>query len=134
MTWKALAERAGVLIFETSDDKTTPNTRTRHQHDHAKTLIVPSLLFLRLPCATTEAINSDTNKNESQRAATLHSNMLRRGLGKIQDAVNLAVFGKEMPTNVDAFFKIVDRDMKGDEVPMSNFKGSVLCVVNVASN
>ena len=51
----------------------------------------------------------------------------------VQDAVNLAVFGKEILTNVDEFFKIVDRDMKGDEVPMSNFKGSVLCVVNVAS-
>ena len=59
--------------------------------------------------------------------------MLRRVFGKIQDAVNVAVFGQEIPTNVDAFFKLVDRDMKGDEVPMSNFKGSVLCVVNVAS-
>jgi hypothetical protein len=59
--------------------------------------------------------------------------MLRRAFGKIQDAVNLAAFGKEIPTNVDEFFKLVDRDMSGDDVPMSNFKGSVLCVVNVAS-
>jgi hypothetical protein len=60
--------------------------------------------------------------------------MLRRGFGMMQDAVNRAVFGKEIPTSVDAFYKIVDKDMKGEEVLMSNFKGSVLCVVNVASN
>jgi glutathione peroxidase-family protein len=43
------------------------------------------------------------------------------------------VFGKEAPTSIDAFYKIVDKNMKGEEVPMSVYKGSILAVVNVAS-
>lgn len=58
---------------------------------------------------------------------------LKKGLAKAQDAVHRAAFGKEIPTTIDAFFKIVDKDMKGNEVPMSNYKGSVLAVVNVAT-
>ena len=58
---------------------------------------------------------------------------LMRGLAKAQDAVHRVAFGKEIPTEIDAFFKIVDKDMKGNEVPMSIFQGSVLAVVNVAS-
>jgi outer membrane receptor for monomeric catechols len=31
------------------------------------------------------------------------------------------------------FYQLVDRDMSDDEVKMEQFKGSVLCIVNVAS-
>jgi len=58
---------------------------------------------------------------------------LKRGLAKAQDAVHRAAYGKETPTQIDAFFKIVDRDMKSNEVPMAKYEGSVLAVVNVAS-
>lgn len=58
---------------------------------------------------------------------------LKRGLAKAQDAYHRAAFGKEVPVEIDAFFNITDRDMKDQEIPMSNYKGSVLAVVNVAS-
>jgi hypothetical protein len=58
---------------------------------------------------------------------------LKRGLAKAQDGVHRIIFGTEVPTEIDAFFKIVDKDMKGNDVPMSSFQGSVLAVVNVAS-
>lgn len=60
--------------------------------------------------------------------------MLKRGFGKVQDAVNRAIFGNEIPTDIDSFYKLLDRDMNGKEVPMKTFEGSVLCVVNVSSN
>lgn len=58
---------------------------------------------------------------------------IKKGLAKAQDGVTKAVFGKEAPTSIDAFYKIVDKNMKGEEVPMSVYKGSILAVVNVAS-
>jgi hypothetical protein len=58
---------------------------------------------------------------------------IKKGLAKAQDGVTKAVFGKETPTSIDAFYKIVDNNMKGEEVPMSAYKGSILAVVNVAS-
>jgi hypothetical protein len=59
---------------------------------------------------------------------------LRRSVGKAQDLATRAIFGKEKPISSDmSFYSLVDRNMAGEEVPMSNFKGKVLCVVNVAS-
>lgn len=58
---------------------------------------------------------------------------IKKGLAKAQDAVTRTAFGKAPPTTIQAFFDIVDKNMKGEEVPMSNYKGSVLAVVNVAS-
>lgn len=43
------------------------------------------------------------------------------------------MYGKETPTTKEAFYDLVDRDMEGNEVKMSSFKGSVLCITNVAS-
>jgi len=57
-------------------------------------------------------------------------NMLR----KMQDGVTRAVFGKEKVSSTSAFYDIVDKNMDGEDVPMSSFKGSVLCIVNVASH
>lgn len=61
------------------------------------------------------------------------TSFLKKGLAKAQDGVTKAVFGKETPTSIDAFYKIVDNNMKGEEVPISNYKGSILAIVNVAS-
>ena len=59
---------------------------------------------------------------------------LRRSFVKAQDMATRAIFGKENPVSTDIeFYALVDRNMEGVEVPMSNFKGNVLCVVNVAS-
>jgi len=54
-------------------------------------------------------------------------------LGKAQDLATKAFFGKEKAVLKDAFYKLIDRDMSGNEVPMSKFEGKVLIAVNVAS-
>lgn len=54
-------------------------------------------------------------------------------LSKIHDGVNRMMFGKEARNLKTHFFELIDRDMFGKEVPMSNYKGDVLMVVNVAS-
>jgi hypothetical protein len=51
----------------------------------------------------------------------------------IQDAVTRAVFGVEMACKKAHFYELVDRNMKGEQVLMSTFKGSILCIVNIAS-
>jgi len=56
-----------------------------------------------------------------------------RVLGKVQDKVTKAMYGKEVPVQTKSFYDLMDRDMDGREVRMSDFKGYVLCVVNVAS-
>lgn len=43
------------------------------------------------------------------------------------------MFGKDGGTDKNAFYDISDRDMDGNDVKMDKFRGSVLCVVNVAS-
>jgi len=55
-------------------------------------------------------------------------------VGKLQDLGNKALFGKEVATTKKSFYECVDKFMSGKEVPMSTYAGSVLCVVNVASN
>jgi len=54
-------------------------------------------------------------------------------LGKAQDLATKAFFGKEKAVLKDAFYKLIDRDMNGNEVQMSKFEGKVLIAVNVAS-
>ena len=52
---------------------------------------------------------------------------------KAHDAVNRLMFGKEAQVLKSSFYELIDRDMMGKEVPMSNYKGNVVMVVNVAS-
>jgi len=54
-------------------------------------------------------------------------------LSKVHDGVNRLMFGKEAKVVKTAFYDCVDRAMSGKEVPMSNYKGDVVMVVNVAS-
>jgi hypothetical protein len=58
---------------------------------------------------------------------------LVRGLHAAQDLSTRMLFGKDAGSKVTNFYDIVERDMKGEDVHMSKYKGSVLCVVNVAS-
>jgi glutathione peroxidase-family protein len=58
---------------------------------------------------------------------------LWKGLGKAQDALTRVTQGAEMRTAKQLFYDLVDKDMNGKEVPMSDFAGKVLLVVNVAS-
>lgn len=60
----------------------------------------------------------------------------RRTMGvfaKLQDASTRMIFGSEQETHKESFYDIVDKDMDGNEVKMSSFKGDVVCCVNVAS-
>lgn len=54
-------------------------------------------------------------------------------LSKLHDGVNRMMFGKEARNLKNHFFEVIDRDMFGKEVPMANYKGDVLMLVNVAS-
>ena len=54
-------------------------------------------------------------------------------LKKLQDAVTYMRFGTEPPVMKSLFYDLVDKDMSGEEVQMSQFKDSVLLLVNVAS-
>jgi len=42
-------------------------------------------------------------------------------------------FNRPLQTMPGSFYDVIDRDMDGNQVHMSSFKGSVLCIVNVAS-
>mmetsp|Transcript_9614 Transcript_9614/g.14451 ORF Transcript_9614/g.14451 Transcript_9614/m.14451 type:complete len:121 (+) Transcript_9614:163-525(+) len=44
------------------------------------------------------------------------------------------IHGKENPNTKENFYDLVDKNMDGEEVSMSDFKGSVLLLVNVASH
>ena len=59
--------------------------------------------------------------------------MLKSFVKKVQDAGTRAMFGKDPKVLKQHFYELVDKDMSFKEVPMSNFKGSVLLVTNVAS-
>ena len=54
-------------------------------------------------------------------------------LKKLQDAVTYMRFGTDPPIMKALFYDLVDKNMDGEEVQMSQFKGSVLLLVNVAS-
>jgi len=51
----------------------------------------------------------------------------------IQDASTRILFGKEKVASVKSFYDIVEKDMVGNDIKMSDFKGSVLLCANVAS-
>jgi len=53
--------------------------------------------------------------------------------GRLQDASTKLMFGSEKEIHKDSFYDIVDKDMDGNEVKMSSFRGDVVCCVNVAS-
>jgi hypothetical protein len=36
-------------------------------------------------------------------------------------------------SNMTSFYDLVDKDMNGNPVPMSNYQNQMLCIVNVAS-
>lgn len=59
--------------------------------------------------------------------------MMKSMAKKMQDSVTKAIFGSEQVTAIASFYEIVDKDMKGKDVPMSSYKDNVLLVVNVAS-
>ena len=50
-----------------------------------------------------------------------------------QDGLSRAMFGKEKVTSIQSFYDLVDKNMAGEEVGMTSFKGQVLLLVNVAS-
>lgn len=52
---------------------------------------------------------------------------------RFQDTLTRSIFGKEIVTLKESFYQLKDKDMDGNEVSMSTFKGNVLLVVNVAS-
>jgi len=54
-------------------------------------------------------------------------------VGKVQDLGTKVVFGSEKEVKL-LFHDIVDKDMQGKDVSLSDFHGSVLLVVNFASN
>lgn len=61
------------------------------------------------------------------------TSFLFRTLGAAQDLSTRMLFGKETGAIANSLFDIVETNMKGDDVPLSKYKGDVLCVVNVAS-
>ena len=54
-------------------------------------------------------------------------------LKRVQDLYMRCAFGKDPKVLKKSFYELVDKDMNRNPVPMSNFKGSVLLVTNVAS-
>ena len=54
-------------------------------------------------------------------------------MSNAKDPATTACFGKEKAAPKGAFYKLIDRDMNGNEVQMSTFEGKVLIAVNVAS-
>lgn len=54
-------------------------------------------------------------------------------MSSAKDPATKACFGKEKAAPKGEFYKLIDRDMNGNEVQMSTFEGKVLIAVNVAS-
>ena len=57
----------------------------------------------------------------------------RRSLGRLQDSVIRSLTGVDSGTDKTSFYDCTDKNMSGETVPMSDYKGNVLMVVNVAS-
>ena len=51
----------------------------------------------------------------------------------MQDGVSRAMLGEEKVASVQTFYNLVDKNMAGEQVSMSSFKGEVLLFVNIAS-
>ena len=56
-----------------------------------------------------------------------------RMFGRAQDTVTRMAYGKESGSVPMSFYECTDRSMDGTPVPMSQYKGDVLLLVNVAS-
>jgi hypothetical protein len=61
------------------------------------------------------------------------SNFLKNAFAKVQDKATHILYGVEKKTGKITFYSTVDKDMKGKERSMAEFKGNVLLIVNVAS-
>jgi len=61
------------------------------------------------------------------------SGFLRRSFGAAQDSITRMMYGVETAASVASFYDCADKTMNGDAVKMSQFKGDVLLLVNVAS-
>jgi glutathione peroxidase-family protein len=62
------------------------------------------------------------------------ANLITRALGAVQDTTTRVLYGAEKATNKPSFYACVDRALGTNvEVPMSDFQGNVVVVVNVAS-
>jgi hypothetical protein len=57
----------------------------------------------------------------------------QRSLGRLQDTVIQTFAGVDKGTSKMSFYDCVDKNMAGEAVAMSSFKGDVLMLVNVAS-
>ena len=56
-----------------------------------------------------------------------------RSMFRLHDITTNLFFGKETANAANHFYDLMDRNMDGNDVNMNTYKGSVLCVVNVAS-
>ena len=61
------------------------------------------------------------------------SKFMLRVLGRAQDSVTRLTYGVESGPVPMSFYECTDRLMDGTEVKMSDYKGQVLLLVNVAS-
>jgi len=66
-------------------------------------------------------------------AANRGSNKKMSALSRIQAVVSNAMYGRDPKSAMSNFFDLKDRLIDGTETTMGNYKGHVLCVVNVAS-
>ena len=73
-----------------------------------------------------------TNRRPSYINTTM-SSIFTRGLFKMQDMATHMLFGKEAAIAANHFYELADRTMDGSDVKMDAYRGSVICVVNVAS-
>ena len=110
-----------------------------------KVLYVPGTLLLCTVSYLTDSTSYDTpgvesrtniskhNKRQDRRYLPKMKGILFRGLTKAQDLATKIVFGEDAVTSKMNFYDLVDRDMDGVPVKMSDFKGQTLLLVNVAS-
>jgi len=59
--------------------------------------------------------------------------MLAGAFKKLQDVGTRTIYGTEKICTITSLFDIVDKNMSGNQVQMSDFKEMVLIAVNVAS-
>lgn len=59
--------------------------------------------------------------------------LLRRGFGSLKDSLIRTITGTDGGTEKMTFYDCEDKNMAGEPVSMSAFKGNVVMVVNVAS-
>lgn len=59
--------------------------------------------------------------------------MISAALKKGQARYHAMKYGSNNISSKESFYCLTDRDMDGNDVSMSKYAGSVLCVVNVAS-